>query len=1022
MSDEFQKHYELQGPIGEGGLTTVYKVRHLDSSSFFAFKKLKDNSPINLDALKNEYMFLNSCRHPGIVAIVDFVQDNKQCGLISELVEGRPLQEFCGRLNDIELHSALVEMFEIGVFIHYSGYIYNDFKPQNFIRRPDNTLKLVDFNLVQKKDAAVSNNCGTLQYLAPEIVRGGQISNASDIYSLSVTIYELITGHLPFIAADQDSLIKAIAELPPLPLTGKFAHWNPAIQQLLAKNPADRPGSFFEAARLFGLSSNLETAIKYNAEYYLRFGDLDHLELPASKDSLSHILNTILKKHSLDDEYLTCLYDWAGNNTEIIHQYLLYLVANDFIKFTARGWVSVKPVESSILPNAVRDNYLYKMLTLTSREFDILSWIAIANRSLTNDDLSQISDSCMEHVKTCVARLDKYGLIIREKEKCRVINKSLALTVATQLQPARLSQIHRRVAEFLTIREPDNHALLAEHYAKIPDHKQTIEYGYQAATEFLRDDNLNQTRRYLELALDAKSALPEMQIEPNRLARLYLFAGDFAKRMVDNRGAEKYYQDAARYAEFSGDRKMLAIIHKNLGDLYRRDQRSAESIEFSQKALDSFRKLGERSLEAACLNNISLAHWLNGNYATALEFLDSALKINEELGDLLEQSKIHSNIGFISDLVGNTGQVLRSFDKALDCARKVGDYYQEMVGLNNIGFFYLNSGNPAQALTYFHQALDIALKRNYIDQQLNMESNIAWAYHEMGNIIKSAEANQKTLDIALKNRHELFAAQSSYLSARDCLVMGNYRLADRMLIQARKICSEISNNDLAIDILLGQIELALATGDLIRTGQLLDDFSAEKNPSKKQLLTGKLYQARLLELMRDESALALYKSIIAEVTENEFSDIAINAAIAGAEICLGQNQIEPAHLFIDGLDTQNVLTKLRLMLVTADMDNASRKFDNALESLRAIKKRAESYGCLPEYFRACLVETDIYLKCGKINNAIKTIAKIDKMYQSLQKSFPEDRQTANLGNLPFIDRYLKMRAACADRPTAVRIR
>lgn len=1022
MNDEFEKHYELQEPLGEGGLTTVYKVRHLDSPSFFAFKKLKDNSPINLDALKNEYMFLNSCRHPGIVAIVDFVRDNKQCGLISELIEGRPLQEFCGRLNDSELHSALVEMFDIGVFIHNSGYIYNDYKPQNFIRRPDNSLKLIDFNLVQKTDTAVSNNCGTLEYLAPEIARGGQISTASDIYSFGVTIYELITGHLPFIVTDQDSLIKAIAELPPLPLTGKFAHWNPAIQQLLAKNPVDRPGSFFEAARLFGLSSSLETAIKNNAKFYLRCNDLNRLEQPAGKDSLHHILSTILKKYSLDDEYLACLYDWAGNNIEIIHQYLLHLIANDYIKFTARGWASVKPVESSMLPNSVRDYYFNKMLTLTPREFDILSWIAIADISLTHDDLAQISDSCMEHVKTCVAGLDECGLIIREKEKFRVINRSLALTVATQLQPARLSQIHRSVAEFLTVREPDNIALLAEHYAKIPDHKQTIEYGYQAANEFLRNDNLKQTRRYLELALDAKSGLTEMQIEPERLARLYLFAGDFAKRMVDNRGAEKYYQDAARYAEISGDIKMLAMINKNLGDLYRRDQRSAESIEFSQKALDSFRKLGERSLEAACLNNISLAHWLNGNYATALEFLDSALKINEELGDLLEQSKIHSNIGFISDLVGNTGQVLRSFDKALDCARKVGNYYQEMVGLNNIGFFYLNSGNPTGALTYFHQALDIALKRNYIDQQLNMESNIAWAYHEMGNIIKSAEANQKTLDIALENRHELFAAQASYLLARDCLVMGNYRLADKMLIQARKICSEISNNDLAIDILLGQIELALATGDLIRAGQLLDDFSAEKNPGKKQLLTGKLYQARLLELMRDESALDLYKSIIAQITDNEFSDIAVNAAIAGAEICLRQNQIETAQIFLEGLDTQNVLTKLRLTLVAADLDNASRKFDNALESLKTVKKQAESYGCLPEYFRACLVEVDIYLKCGKNNHAAKTLARLDKMYQSFQKSFPEDRPTASLGNLPFIDRYLKMRVASADKPTAAQIR
>jgi|GEM_PF-6261533 len=1018
MNDEFKKRYELLDRIGEGGLAVVIKIRRLDSAVHYAFKKLKDNSPINFDALHNEYTILSSCKHPGIPAVVEFIQETNHCGLICELVEGRPLQEYCGKLNDSELQTSLVAIFDIAAFIHHIGYIYNDYKPQNFIRRPDGSLKLIDFNLAQKNDSQVSNKCGTLEYLAPEIIRGGQVSTSSDIYSLGVMLYELIAGHLPFIAADQDGLLKAIAELPPLPLTGESARWNKAVQQLLAKNPTDRPQSIYEAADLFGLSSELDAAVKRNAEYYLGLTDANQLPSTCHDRTLVDILDRILKKYRFDDDWIACLGDWSGSDSKITGQYLLYLIKNDFIKFSARGWVPAKQADPSILPHATRDYYLRKLALLNQSEFEVLSWIALANMPLTIAELSDISESCPELIKACVGRLSEIALVSREKKHCRVINKSLALTILTQVSPQRQSMMHKRMARFLAAREPENHSLLAEHYSRIPDYRRTIDHGYHAAGEFLKNDNLKQTRHYLELALKARSALAENQIEPEKSAQLYLFAGDFAKRVVENKTAEKYYRMAAEYANLAADDKVLAIIYKNLGDLYRRNQRPNESIEYSQKALETFCRLGERSFEAACLNNISLAHWLNGDCATALEFLNRALKINEELNDFLEQSKIHSNIGFISDLAGNTAQVLRSFDKALECARKVGNHYQEMVSLNNIGFFHLNSGNPSKALGYFQQALEIAIRRNYVDQQLNMESNIAWAYHEMGNIIKSAEANQKTLDIALKNRHELFAAQSSYLLARDCLAMGNYRLADKMLIQARGICSDISNNDLAIDILLGQIELALATGDLVRAKQLLDDFSAKKNPGKKQSLTGKLYQARLLDLKRDNNAVAAYRDVINQVTETEFGDIGINAAIAAAEFCLGQNRLESASAFLAGIDTPNVLTKLRLSLANAELDNASRRFDNALEAVKAIKTQAEQFGCLPEYFRASLVELDIYMKCGKNANAMKALARMDKMYQSFQRSFPEDRPTADLANLPFFNRYLTARAALAEKKAA----
>jgi serine/threonine protein kinase len=72
------------------------------------------------------------------------------------LVEGRPLQEYCGKLNDSELQTSLVAIFDIAAFIHHIGYIYNDYKLK-ILSAPDGSLKLIDFNLAQKNDSQVSN-------------------------------------------------------------------------------------------------------------------------------------------------------------------------------------------------------------------------------------------------------------------------------------------------------------------------------------------------------------------------------------------------------------------------------------------------------------------------------------------------------------------------------------------------------------------------------------------------------------------------------------------------------------------------------------------------------------------------------------------------------------------------------------------------------------------------------------------------------------------------------------------------
>ncbi|MCX7612001.1 MAG: serine/threonine protein kinase, partial [Ignavibacterium sp.] len=205
MAKQIQS-YEVIDIIGAGGMGVVYKARHLFSNKIVAIKSLSNQYCIDPEIrkrFKNEAFILNKLRHPNIVEVIDFIELPDELHLIMEYVEGRTLDKIIGQeVGPIPYQRALPIFNQIldGIsYAHKQGIIHRDIKPSNIIVTPDNRVKITDFGIAKLQDTTqhtrTGTRMGTLYYMSPEQIRGEkEIDERSDIFSLGITLFEMLAG------------------------------------------------------------------------------------------------------------------------------------------------------------------------------------------------------------------------------------------------------------------------------------------------------------------------------------------------------------------------------------------------------------------------------------------------------------------------------------------------------------------------------------------------------------------------------------------------------------------------------------------------------------------------------------------------------------------------------------------------------------------------------------------------------------------------------------------------------------
>ncbi|MFN8567651.1 MAG: Stk1 family PASTA domain-containing Ser/Thr kinase [Kouleothrix sp.] len=256
--------YELEQKIGEGGMARVYRGRDLRLSRQVAVKVLHSHYASDagfLQRFHHEAQAAANLRHPHIVDVYDVGQDGDLHYIVMEYVPGSDLKALIVRQAPLPAEQAVMIAEAVAKGLdaaHRLGMIHRDIKPQNIIVGEAGQVKITDFGIAKSKMSTALTETGvtfgTADYISPEQARGQPAGPQSDLYSLGVTLYEMLTGRLPF--SGDSSIAVAMQHVSAEPPPPRM--YNPRIPpqleaivlQALNKAPADRPASAREFAQL----------------------------------------------------------------------------------------------------------------------------------------------------------------------------------------------------------------------------------------------------------------------------------------------------------------------------------------------------------------------------------------------------------------------------------------------------------------------------------------------------------------------------------------------------------------------------------------------------------------------------------------------------------------------------------------------------------------------------------------------------------------------------------------------------
>src|SRR5580704_5455193 len=249
--------YEIISILGAGGMGKVYKVRNVISERVEAMKILLPDLTSNqslADRFLREIRLLATLHHPNIAALRTALTYENQLVMIIEYVEGETLANRVARapMSTAEVVNYASQCLDALSYAHKQNIIHRDIKPANMMITPEGVVKLMDFGIARSnKDGSLTSTgttLGSLNYMPPEQVRGESADARSDIYSFGASLYEMLTGKLPFDTDSQYALMTAQLNTDPPPPITLRSDLPPALNQIIMMCMAKDPEKRFQSA------------------------------------------------------------------------------------------------------------------------------------------------------------------------------------------------------------------------------------------------------------------------------------------------------------------------------------------------------------------------------------------------------------------------------------------------------------------------------------------------------------------------------------------------------------------------------------------------------------------------------------------------------------------------------------------------------------------------------------------------------------------------------------------------------
>lgn len=277
--------YEIRSALGAGGMGEVYLARDTQLERPVALKLLPAKFTSDEDRLrrfKQEARATSALNHPNIITIFEIGEANGAHFIATEFIDGVNLRQHMSR-HRLQTSDALEIALQVASALdaaHAAGIVHRDIKPENIMVRPDGYIKVLDFGLAkltERGDYDADTQMmartepgmvmGTVAYMSPEQARGLAVDARTDIFSLGVVLYEMVTDHAPFDGDTPSDMIVSILDREPAPLARHLPNTSPEIQRIVSKALAkDREARYQSVKELMSDLRRLKQRAEFEAE------------------------------------------------------------------------------------------------------------------------------------------------------------------------------------------------------------------------------------------------------------------------------------------------------------------------------------------------------------------------------------------------------------------------------------------------------------------------------------------------------------------------------------------------------------------------------------------------------------------------------------------------------------------------------------------------------------------------------------------------------------------------------------
>jgi eukaryotic-like serine/threonine-protein kinase len=267
--DVIAGRYELLELVGTGGMSSVWRSHDRLLDRVVAIKILHEQFTADaeyVERFRREARAVAQLSHPNIVTVIDRGEDEGRQFIVFEYIEGENLKDAIERAGRLPVRDALtltLQMARALAFAHDRGLVHRDVKPQNVLLTEDGRAKMTDFGIARSIDVdgvtVTGTVLGTSEYIAPEQAQGRRVDALTDVYSIGVVLYELLTGTVPFEGENFVAIALRHVNEPPSSVLERRPDVPPRVATAVERAMAKRPEQRFQS--MGELASELETAL-----------------------------------------------------------------------------------------------------------------------------------------------------------------------------------------------------------------------------------------------------------------------------------------------------------------------------------------------------------------------------------------------------------------------------------------------------------------------------------------------------------------------------------------------------------------------------------------------------------------------------------------------------------------------------------------------------------------------------------------------------------------------------------------